>query len=108
MIFKEAGFYMKKKSIQNHLAIAISCLILVFPAYLRFSSYSEMNPFPADLNFENPGQDDHLEDHKCESETFLLAVFSIKFLPGASLFKQSYRLFSPVPSLDQEASILRC
>ncbi len=99
---------MKRKSIQNHLVIAISCLILVFPAYLRYFSYSEINACPADLNIENPGQDDQLDDHNCETETFLLAVFSIKFLPGVSLFEQSCHLLSSVTSLEQETSILRC
>ncbi len=99
---------MKRRFIQNYLVIVVSCLILVFPAYLRFSSYSEMNPFPGDLNFENTGQDDQLDDYKCESETFLLAVFSIESLPGVSFLEQSLRLSSPVPSLDQETFILRC
>ena len=108
MTLKSFGFYMKRRSIQNHLVIAISCIILIFPAYLRFSSYSEMSPFPADLNFENPDQDYQFDDHKCESDIFLLGIFSIKFLPGVSLFEQSYHLFSPVSSLDQETFILRC
>jgi len=99
---------MERKPIQNYLILAISCFILIFLVYLRFFSFSEMNPFPADLNFESADQDYQFDDHKQESDTFLLAAFPIKFLPGVSLFEQSYYLFSPVASFDQDTFILRC
>ena len=99
---------MKERSIQNYLIIAISCFILIFLVHLHFFSFSEMNAFPPDLNFENADQDYQFDDHKHESDTILLAVFPIEFLPGVSLFGQSCHLFSLVSSFDQDIFILRC
>ena len=99
---------MKRRSIQNSLIIAISFFILIFPAYLLFSRFSQMGLISADLNFENPDKDYQFNDQKCESDSFLLGAFPIKSLSGVSFFEQSYNLFSPVPSLDQKACILRC
>jgi hypothetical protein len=99
---------MKRRPIQNYLIIAISCFILISLVYLRFSNFSEVNAFPADLNFENADQDYQFDDHKQESHGFLLAVFSIEFLPGVSLFEQSYHLFFPVPSFDKDTFVPRC
>ena len=99
---------MKSRSIQSLLVVAISFFILVFPAYLRYTNLSEMNLFPTDLNFENPDQDDQLQDQQHGSDLLSLNVFYALSLPEANLFKQLCHLFSPVPSLEQETSILRC
>ena len=99
---------MKSRSIQSLLVIAISFFILVFPAYLRYTNLSEMNFFPTDLNFENPDQEDQLQDQQHGSDLFSLNVFYALSLPEANPFKQLCHFFSPVPSLDQKTSILRC
>lgn len=99
---------MKRKSIQNYLVIATSFFILTFPAYRFFSNLSQMNLFPADLNFENPDQDYQFNDLKYESDTSLLGASIVNAPLEVSFFEQSYRLASSVPSLDQKNRILRC
>ncbi len=99
---------MKRRSIQNYLVIAISFFILTFPTYRLFFDFSQMNLFPADLNFENPDQDYQFNDLKYESDTFLLGASIINSPLEGHPFKQSYHLSSPVASLDQRTCVLRC
>lgn len=108
MNFREFGVQMKRRFIQNYLLIAVSFFVLTFPAYLLFSSFSEMNLFPSDLNFENPDQDYQFNDQEHESGASLLGTFIVKFLEEISLFDRSYHPLSPAPTLDQKACILRC
>lgn len=99
---------MKRRSIQNYLVIATFFFILTFPTYLLFSSLSEVNLFPTDLNFENLDQDYQFNDQEHESGTSLFGTFFVKFLEEVCLFEQSYHPSSPAPSLDQKTCILRC
>jgi hypothetical protein len=99
---------MKSRSIQNLLVIVISFFILFFPAYFRYTNLSEITLFSTDLNFENPDQDDQLQDQQHGSASFLLSVFPTLFLPEANPFTEFCHFFSSVPSLDQKTSILRC
>ncbi len=99
---------MKRRSIQNFLVVATSFFVLTFPAYNLFSSFSQINLFATDLNFENPDQDYLFSDQKDESNTRLLDGFTIKSTLDVTLFEQTYHLSSSVPSLGQEATILRC
>jgi len=99
---------MESKSIQTFLAIVISFFILFFPAYFRYTNFSEITFFSTGLNFENPDQDDQLQDQQHGSASFLLSVFPTLFLPGANPFTRVCHFFSSVPSLDQKTSLLRC
>jgi len=99
---------MERRSIQNYLVIVTSFFILTFPTYRLFSNFSQMNLFPADLNFENPDQDYQFNDLKYESDTVLLGASIINSPLEISLFEQTYHLPSPVLSLDQKSCILRC
>ena len=60
---------MKSKSIQTLLVIAISSFIVIFPAYLRYADLSEIDLSSTDLIFENPDQDDQINDqqHECSA-----------------------------------------
>jgi len=98
-----------QRRFQNSLAIAISCFIVVFPAYLCFSSLLEVNVSSTDMSFENPDQDCQFADQKYESDTLPLAgAFPIRFLPGLSPFERSHHSYLPETSLNQKACILRC
>lgn len=99
---------MKRRSIQNYLVVVTSFFILTFPTYRLFSNFSQMNLFPADLNFENADQDYQLNDLKYESDTVLLDASIVNSPLEVSLFEQSYHLSSPVLPLDQKTCILRC
>jgi len=99
---------MKKKLTKDCLVIAISFFILVLPAYLRFSSLSEIDLFSTDLNFENSDQDDQFDDQRHEPDTFLFNLFPVKSLPGVNFLKDSYKLFSAIPSGAHKIFILRC
>jgi hypothetical protein len=103
------NFYMKRRSIQTFLVIAISSFILVFPAYLRCSNLAETNLFSVDLSFENSGQDDQFVDQQHgESKALVSSVFSILFFPGANLFEQFLCFSRQIPLFEQKTSILRC
>lgn len=86
--------------------IAISCLLLLVPAYLNWANFTEIDLFVRDLNFENNDQLD-LQNH--ESDPFSLIIVSIIFPPAANRFLQYQGHFSRIlSSLDQKNSILRC
>ncbi len=99
---------MKRRSIRNYLVIAISFFVLTFPSYLLFSSFSQMNFFRADLNFENFDQDCQLKDQVDESDLFLISALPIKSFLGFDFLEQSYCSSLAVPSLIQKTCHLRC
>ena len=99
---------MKRKAIKNCLAIAISCFILIFPVYLRFSNLTEIKPFSADLIFENPDQDDQIQDQQQGSDLFSLSEIYAVSLPETNPFESFCHFYSPVLSLDHKNCVLRC
>jgi hypothetical protein len=99
---------MKRRPIKQRLVIAISCFILVFPAYLLFSNLSEFNLFPTDLSFESPDQDDQLDGQQYQSGSLLSGVFFITSLPGTDFTEQAHFFSFPLTSNPQNESILRC
>jgi hypothetical protein len=99
---------MKRSSTQILLVTGISFFIFFFPAYFRYTTLSETTLFSIDLNFENPDQDDQLQDYQHGSDSVLLSVSYALSLPERNPFKQFCHFFPPVPSLDQKTSILLC
>jgi len=100
---------MKREPSQRSLAIVLSCFILIFPAYLCFSSLSEIDVFSTEMGFENTDQDYQIADPKYGSDTPLVVVaFPPRFLPGLRPLKQFYQPYFPKLSLDQKACLLRC
>jgi hypothetical protein len=99
---------MRSKSIQILLAIAISSFIVVFPAYLRYNDLSETDLSSTDLIFENPDQDDQLNDQQHESDGVLLSLLSVTFLPSTHLLNPFSPLLAPDISTHCKTSILRC
>jgi len=98
---------MKRRPVRNCLIIAISCFILIFPIYLRFSNLTDIKLFSADLIFDD-SDDDQLEGRGDELGTFLSSVFPIIFHPGMNLIEQ-FRLFPfQSTSYSQGELILRC
>jgi hypothetical protein len=99
---------MKSRSIQILLVIVISFFILFFPAYFRYTHLSEIPLFSTDLSFENPDQDDQLQEQQHGSASFLLSVFPTLLPPKVNPFTQFCHFFSSALSLDQKTSLLRC
>jgi hypothetical protein len=99
---------MKGKSVQIVLVIAVSGVILVFPACLHNSLLAGMRLLSTDLSFENPDQDDTLSYEPVQSKAFVSAVFVVKSPPGTILFDQIARLWLLVCFPDQKALLLRC
>jgi len=99
---------MKKTSIQILLVSGISFFILFFPAYSRYSNLSEMTLFATDLNFENPDQDDQIQDQQQGSDLFSLSEIYAVSLPETNPFESFCHFYSPVLSLDQKNCVLRC
>jgi hypothetical protein len=99
---------MKRRPIKQRLVIAISCFILVCPAYLLFSNLSEFNLSPTDLSFESPDQDDQLDGQQHQSGSLLSGLFFITSLPGTDFIEQSHLFSFPLTSHSQNKSILRC
>ncbi len=107
-VHNQFRYNMKKSSIQILLVTGISFFILFFPAYFRYSNLSEMTLFGTDLNFENPDQDDQIQDQQQGSDLFSLSVFYAVSLPEANPFEPFCHFYSPVLSLDQKTCVLRC
>jgi hypothetical protein len=98
----------KFKRIQIFLVIAISLLILLFPAYLPCINLSQTKSVSSDLSFENPDQEERLADNEEELNAYGPSALLIMFLLDINLFGQSSHFFPRSLSLFQKASILRC
>jgi hypothetical protein len=99
---------MRSKSIRLLLVVAISSSIIVFPAYLRYADLSETDLSSTDLIFENPDQDDQLNDQQHESDGVLLSLLSVTFLPYTHLLNPFFLLSAPDITTRCKTSILRC
>jgi len=99
---------MESRSIQILLGIVISFFLLFFPASFCYIDLSEITLVSTDLNFENPDQDDQLQDHQYGSSSISLSVFPTQFLAETNPLTQFCHFFPLAPSLDQKTSILRC
>ncbi len=100
---------MKRKPTHTFLPIAISFFILVFPFYLRCPYFAEADPFPTDLGFETPDQDDEFVDQPQDGSKALgLTSFPYGVFLRAVFFKHFPYSFSQTSSLNQEDLILRC
>ena len=99
---------MKSRSIQILLVVVVSFFILFFPAYFHYAHLSEITFFSTDLSFENPDQNDQIQEQQHGSASFSLSVFPTLLLPEANPFTQFYDFFSSALSLGQKTSLLRC
>ncbi len=100
---------MRTESIQILLAVAISSFIVIFPAYLRYADLSETDLSSADLIFENPDQDDQINDQQHESDARLINLFSTIFPQKLDLLLNPFSHFLPAEtSENQKTSVLRC
>jgi hypothetical protein len=96
------------KTIQILLFIAISFLVLGFPAYFYCCNLAGLDFRSPDLSLENPEQENTRINHICElkisgSDGWFDVLLLIKNIP-----KQPPLIGFPKPCLDQEAIILRC
>jgi len=99
---------MKRRPIRSFLVIAISCFIVIFPTYLRFSNLTEIKLFSTDLIFDDSGDVDQFEGKRHELGAFLSCVLSVIFHPGANLI-EPFRFFPfQSTSYSQGELILRC
>jgi hypothetical protein len=99
---------MKRKPLQAFLVVAITALILVFPACLRISDLAGMRLLSADLSFENPDQDDILSFQPGQPKTLASAVFSLKWPPRSILLDRVTRFWLLGSFSDHKTPPLRC
>jgi hypothetical protein len=99
---------MKRNPIQIFLVIAVSVIILVFPAYFCCSNLAGVKLLSTDLSFENPDQDDIFSYQPGQAKAFLSTTFTTKSLPEAILFEQTSHFLLLASFPDHKASILRC
>ena len=99
---------MKTSHIQTLLVIGIGLLILLFPAYLRFSSLAGAYIFSMDISFEDVDQDDILKDSQSEPGVFSSDDFSTAMLPWVKLLQQTVHFLPQISFLDQGSFFPRC
>ncbi len=99
---------MRRISFQASLVVAMTALILIFPACLRISDLAGARLLSADLNFENPDQDDMLSYPPDQAKAFASAISPFKGLAGSIFFDRvsSSELLGSFS--DHRASPLRC
>ncbi len=99
---------MRKPLIHSFIVVSISCLVLFFPAYLRYSDLAGTNLFPMDRAFENPDQDDQVNAAQHDPDVaFLGACSAPSFLdisPTQRFFHSAMQFRYP----DEQVSVLRC
>jgi hypothetical protein len=98
----------RKQRIHFLLAIIISLTIPVTLGLVHYCDLTEVDAFYSDLSFENPDQENLQAGDNGESTVFGLNVSSNTLLLARNHLKEGSRSFSPTPSFDQEAIILRC
>ncbi len=98
----------REHRIQFFLAIIISFIIPVTLGLIHYCDLIEVDAFCPDLSFENPDPENLQPGDKEESRVFGVNVFSNTLLLAKNLLKEGSSSFSPTPSFDQEAIILRC
>lgn len=99
---------MKAKLSQIFVALTISLLIFLFPAYLRFADLADDDLFSSDLSFENPDEDNPLIDQHKGSKVFVSATFfDISFLE-INTFEYIPRFSFLIDPFDQRPFVLRC
>ncbi len=101
-------FDMKRQSIRILIAIAISSLIAVFPAYSRYIDLSDLSPSSVNLAFESPDQDDQISDQQHESGTPLISHVSAQVPQKSHLFDSLSSLLITESFDNQKISVLRC
>ena len=100
---------MKTKLFRIFVALTISLLIFLFPAYLRFADLADDDLFCSDLNFENPDDDTPLIDQHKELKVFVVSAtfFDIFFLE-INAFEHIPCFSFLIDPFDQKPFVFRC
>jgi hypothetical protein len=99
---------LKRKSIKIILVVAMSLAISMFTAYIYCYTVASADFLSPNLNIETFDQEFLFSAYESEWKVFESSSFLNGFQLATYLFRQSFYLFSQVPSLDQETLILRC
>ncbi len=99
---------MRKLLIHSFIIISISCLVLFFPAYLRYSDLAGTNLFRMDRAFENPDQDDQVNAVQQDPDVALLGTCSSPAFPEISLAQPFFHSAMQFRSPEEQMSVLRC
>ena len=99
---------MKAKLPRILIALTVSLLVLLFPAYLRFADLADDDLFSADLGFENPDNDNPLIDEHKELKVFVSATFIDILFLEINIFEHIAWFSSFIDQFDQELFVLRC
>jgi len=100
---------MKVKLSRVFVALIISLLVFLFPAYLRFTDLADDDLFPSDLSFENPDDDNPLiAEHKI-LKAFISSAssFDIFFLE-LNTFEHSPCFSLLIDPFDRKTFVLLC
>jgi hypothetical protein len=76
--------------------------------FIHYCDLIEVDVFCPDLGFERPDQENLQAGDQGESRIFGLNISSNPLPLARNLLKEGSHSFSPAPSFDQEAIILRC
>ncbi len=99
---------MRKLLIHSFIIISISCLVLFFPAYLRYSDLAGTNLFPLDRAFENPDQDDQVKAAQHDPDVAFLGACSTPPFLEISLTQRFFHSAMQFRYPDEQVSVLRC
>ena len=99
---------MKAKLSRILIAVTVSLLVLLFPAYLRFADLADDDLFSADLGFENPDNDNPLIDEHKELKVFVSGAFIGLLFLEISTFEHIVCFSSFIDQFVQEPFVLRC
>ena len=99
---------MKVKLSRVFVALMISVLVFLFPAYVRFADLADDDLFPSDLSFENPDDNNPLIDEHKELKVFVSATsFDIFFLE-INTFEHIPCFFLLIDPFDRKTFVLLC
>ena len=99
---------MKPKVSRIFIALTISLLIFLFPAYLRFADLADDDLFSSDLSFENPDEDNPLINQDKELKVFVSATFFDIFFVEINTFERIPCFSFLIDPFDQKPFVLRC
>jgi hypothetical protein len=99
---------MKRTPRRILLVIAILTFVFLAPGYTRYPSLTEIVFFLADINYENPDQDDQFDGQQHELDLLHSGISPGLFPPQHDLMEQIFHCRSHAPSRGQDSHVLRC
>ena len=99
---------MKVKLPRILIALTISFLVFLFPAYLRFADLADDDLFSSDLSFENPDDDNRLIGEHKELKVFASTTFIDKLFLEINTFEHIACFPFSIDPFDPKPLVLRC